>query len=221
MKLFRRCFAAVAFGCRYGQRWQFSSISEASASDPGKRAAPKKVCLLANTTNTPYSAVLNVAIAKEGKKVGLNVQTLDGNNDTATQAQQMTDLHREGVAGVIVVPVDAGHYTGARARYAKHIPVENSNAPRCPIGSEVRHGLHRPRRLRDGLFVAGTTLGNDLHGKAANIAEIEGLSRLRPDDQPHQWLRGRAKKGRPQREDHRQGGRQLGPTDRSERCSGH
>ncbi len=72
MKLFR-CLATVAVATGMAAM-AFSSISEASATTRASVTTPKKVCLLANTTNTPYSALLNVAIAKEGKKIGLNVQ---------------------------------------------------------------------------------------------------------------------------------------------------
>ena len=138
------------------------------------------MCLLANTTNTPYSALLNVAIAKEGKKVGLDVQTLDGNNDPATQAQQMSDCIAEKVAGVIVVPVDASAIVPSLAlAYAAHIPIWNDAAEVAPAGLKYISGFSGPGDYQMA-YLAGTTLGKLLHGKPANIAEIEGSSGFGP-----------------------------------------
>lgn len=180
MKLLNaRRFAAVASASAM-LTVSISTIGAASTGSVASAAAPKKVCLLANTTNSPYASILNVAIVNEGKKVGLDVQTLDGNNDIATQSQQMDTCIAEGVAGVIVVPVDASGIIPALARaYAKHIPIENSNAPVAPAGLKYVTAFTGPGDY-EMAYLAGTTLGKDLHGKAANIAEIQGSAGYGP-----------------------------------------
>jgi ribose transport system substrate-binding protein len=180
MKLSKcRRFAAIALAAAM-PAVAIGSITLTGAASTAAAAPLKKVCLLANTTNSPYAALLNVAITKEGKTVGLNVQTMDGNNDIATQAQQMDTCIAEKVAGVIVVPVDAVGIVPALARaYAAHIPIENSNAEVAPAGLKYIKGFTGPGDY-EMAYEAGTTLGNDLKGAAANIAEIEGSAGYGP-----------------------------------------
>jgi ABC-type sugar transport system substrate-binding protein len=172
--------AAVAISSISGASAATKTSAATKVATKTSAATPKKVCLLANTTNTAYAALLNVAIATEGKKVGLNVETLDGNNDIATQSEEMSTCIAEKVAGVIVVPVDALGIVPALARaYAAGIPVENSNAEVAPSGLKYIKAFTGPSDYKMA-YEAGTFLGNYLHGKAANIAEIEGSAGYGP-----------------------------------------
>jgi ribose transport system substrate-binding protein/inositol transport system substrate-binding protein len=174
MKLLsRRSFAALLVVA--------ASATVAISSMTGAGAATtKKVCLLANSTTSPYAALLNPAIVTEGAKLGLSVQTLDGNSDIATQAQQMDDCIAEKVAGVVVVPVDAKGIVPALARAAAAgIPIENSNAEVDPSGVKYIKAFTGPGDYEMALL-AGKTLGKDLKGAAANIAEIQGSAGYGP-----------------------------------------
>lgn len=125
---------AAISGRSVGKVWRYAfalaiaalAVTAVSSTALAGVAGGKTVCLLANSTSSPYAALLNPAIVNEGKKLGLTVQTLDGNSDIATQAQQMAQCIAEKVAGIIVVPVDAQGIVPSLARAAAAgIPIEN------------------------------------------------------------------------------------------------
>lgn len=66
-----------------------------------------KVAILISTLNNPFFVDLRDGAQQEAKKLGINLQVSDAQNDSTTQQNQAQNAQAQGVKAVIINPVDS------------------------------------------------------------------------------------------------------------------
>ena len=125
--------AALAVACTAGLMFGLSGCSQ------GSSGGKDKVTLLVSTLNNPFFVDLRDGAQEEAKKLGVDLQVSDAQNDSATQQNQAQNAQSQGVKAVIINPVDSDAAAPAVATLrGSSIPVVSVD--RSVTGEEV--GAH-------------------------------------------------------------------------------
>lgn len=90
----------------------------------GSAAANEKVVLSLSTLNNPFFVELRDGAQAEAKKAGIDLEVVDAQNDSSTQANQLTTAANGSAKAVIVNPVDSDAAgTSVKALNKANIPV--------------------------------------------------------------------------------------------------
>lgn len=73
----------------------------------GSAASGDKVSILISTLNNPFFVDLRDGAQQEAKKLGINLQVSDAQNDSTTQQNQAQNAQSQGAKAVIINPVDS------------------------------------------------------------------------------------------------------------------
>lgn len=74
----------------------------------GSGATPEKVIgVTMKNANNPFFKVIANSLDAEAKKVGYSTISLSGNDDVATQGNQIKDFITQGVSAIVLAPVDS------------------------------------------------------------------------------------------------------------------
>ena len=73
----------------------------------GSAAGGDKVSILISTLNNPFFVDLRDGAQQEAKKLGINLQVSDAQNDSTTQQNQAQNAQSQGAKAVIINPVDS------------------------------------------------------------------------------------------------------------------
>ncbi len=116
----------------HAQQASCSAFRGAQGSSGGK----DKVTLLVSTLNNPFFVDLRDGAQEEAKKLGVDLQVSDAQNDSATQQNQAQNAQSQGVRAVIINPVDSDAAAPAVATLrGSSIPVVSVD--RSVTGEEV------------------------------------------------------------------------------------
>ena len=124
-----------------------------------------------STLNNPFFVTMKEGVEAQAKALGLKVKIVDAQNDPAKQANDISDLLESGVSVLIINPVDsAAISTSVEAANAKNIPVITVDRS-ADKGKVVAHIASD--NVKGGEMAA--QLIAEKVGKAAKVAEIEGI----------------------------------------------
>lgn len=85
---------------------------------------PIKLGFAVSTLNNPFFVAMSNGVQEEAKKLGVQVTILNGNNDPATQLNQVEDLIQQHVNAIILNPTDSQSLsTAVEQANRAHIPV--------------------------------------------------------------------------------------------------
>lgn len=151
------CAGALAFGT--------AACGSSSSSSGGD-----KVALLVSTLNNPFFVDLRDGAQEEAKKLGIDLQVSDAQNDSATQQNQAQNAQSQGAKAVIINPVDSDAAGPAVA------PLISSNIPvisvdRSVTGEEV--SAHIASDNVAGGAQAATQLAKAM-GEKGDVIILEG-----------------------------------------------
>lgn len=152
--------AALAVACTAGLMFGLSGCSQ------GSSGGKDKVTLLASTLNNPFFVDLRDGAQEEAKKLGVDLQVSDAQNDSATQQNQAQNAQSQGVRAVIINPVDSDAAAPAVATLrGSSIPVVSVD--RSVTGEEVNAhiasdnvagGAQAARKLAEGMGKKGKVI---------------------------------------------------------------
>lgn len=171
MKTFLRAmavFAAVLFiaGC--------STESPASDSDAGDADDSGDITIgfSVSTLNNPYFVTLSNSVEEAAEAEGINVITIDAQDDPGKQVSDIEDLIQQGVDVLLVNPADeAGLGAGVEAANAAGIPV-------VTVDRNIDSGDIEAYIASDGIQggeLAGQFIADEL-GNAGNVVELQGIT---------------------------------------------
>ena len=152
--------AALAVACTAGLMFGLSGCSQ------GSSGGKDKVTLLVSTLNNPFFVDLRDGAQEEAKKLGVDLQVSDAQNDSATQQNQAQNAQSQGVRAVIINPVDSDAAAPAVATLrGSSIPVVSVD--RSVTGEEVNAhiasdnvagGAQAARKLAEGMGKKGKVI---------------------------------------------------------------
>ena len=152
--------AALAVACTAGLMLGLSGCSQ------GSSGGKDKVTLLVSTLNNPFFVDLRDGAQEEAKKLGVDLQVSDAQNDSATQQNQAQNAQSQGVRAVIINPVDSDAAAPAVATLrGSSIPVVSVD--RSVTGEEVNAhiasdnvagGAQAARKLAEGMGKKGKVI---------------------------------------------------------------
>ncbi|RBP97978.1 D-ribose ABC transporter substrate-binding protein [Bifidobacterium aemilianum] len=119
--------AGLALVCAGAMMVGFSACGGGSSSGSGN----EKVALLVSTLNNPFFVDLRDGAQAEAKKLGIDLQVSDAQNDSATQQNQAQNAQSQGAKAVIINPVDSDAAGSAVA------PLVSSNLPVISVDRAV------------------------------------------------------------------------------------
>jgi ribose transport system substrate-binding protein len=154
-------------------------LSACSTAEPKKETDDKKattgddkvkIGLSISTLNNPFFVTLKEGAEAEAKKQGIDITTVDAQNDPAKQVSDIEDLIQQGIDVLLVNPTDSAAITAAiEAANEASIPV--ITVDRSAEGGEVVSHIASDNVA--GGKMAGELLA-ELVGDAGKIVELEG-----------------------------------------------
>ncbi|GMA59262.1 ribose-binding protein [Alicyclobacillus sacchari] len=116
---------AISMGAVAGCGTSPASQSNAQAALGGSASAKTiKIGFAVSTLNNPFFVAMSNGVQQEAKKLGVQVTVLNGNNDPATQLNQVEDLIQQHVSAIILNPADSQSLsTAVEQANRAHIPV--------------------------------------------------------------------------------------------------
>ncbi|KYC85721.1 hypothetical protein B4096_3709 [Heyndrickxia coagulans] len=100
------------------------SMEPPSWAKPGKHKELKdmKIGLSISTLDNPFFVSMKNGVLREAKKKGMKVITVDAQNDTAKQINDIEDLIQQGVDILLINPTDSAAVSSA-VQSANHIGI--------------------------------------------------------------------------------------------------
>ncbi|MBB5172397.1 ribose ABC transporter substrate-binding protein RbsB [Texcoconibacillus texcoconensis] len=124
-----------------------------------------------STLNNPFFVSLEESAAEHAEELGVDLVTVDAQDDSATQANDVEDLMQQGIDLLLINPTDSDAVVGAiELANSEDIPVVTVD--RGAEGGEVVS--HIASDNVEGGEMAGELLV-DLVGEGAEVSEIEGI----------------------------------------------
>jgi len=148
------------------------SLEQGSKESEGKKKDEKiKIGLSISTLNNPFFVTLKEGAEEEAKSQGIDITTVDAQNDSAKQVSDIEDLIQRGVDILLVNPTDSAAVAAA---------IESANNANIPVitvdrsadGGEVI--AHIASDNAAGGKMAGEFLAEKLGGKG-KVVELEGI----------------------------------------------
>ncbi|WP_425590254.1 ribose ABC transporter substrate-binding protein RbsB [Fictibacillus sp. B-59209] len=131
-----------------------------------------KIGLSVSTLNNPFFVTLKEGAEKEAKKAGVQLKTVDAQDDSAKQVNDIEDLIQQGVDVLLVNPTDSAAISSA---------IESANSANIPVITVDRSAeggkvvSHIASDNVKGGQMAGDYIAKQLKGKG-NVVELEGIS---------------------------------------------
>jgi ribose transport system substrate-binding protein len=143
-----------------------------SGNEGGKDSEKKKIGLSISTLNNPFFVTLKEGAEAKAKELGVDLTTVDAQDDPAKQVSDIEDLIQQGVDLVLVNPADSSAVVSAiEAANDAGIPVITID--RSAEGGEV--AAHIASDNVAGGKMAGELIIEQLAGKG-KVVELEGIS---------------------------------------------
>ncbi len=140
---------------------------------PSKKADVKdmKIGLSVSTLNNPFFVSLKDGVIKEAKKKGIKVITVDAQNDTAKQINDVEDLLQQGVDALLINPTDSAAISTA-VQSANNVGVPVVTLDRSAEKGKVA-ALVASDNVKGGQMAADYIV--KMVGEKAKVAELEGV----------------------------------------------
>ncbi|KOO41095.1 ribose ABC transporter substrate-binding protein RbsB [Priestia koreensis] len=140
---------------------------------PSKKTDVKdmKIGLSVSTLNNPFFVSLKDGVIKEAKKKGIKVITVDAQNDTAKQINDVEDLLQQGVDALLINPTDSAAISTA-VQSANNVGVPVVTLDRSAEKGEVA-ALVASDNVKGGQMAADYIV--KMVGEKAQVAELEGV----------------------------------------------
>lgn len=143
-----------------------------SGNEGGKDSEKKKIGLSISTLNNPFFVTLKEGAEAKAKELGVDLTTVDAQDDPAKQVSDIEDLIQQGVDLVLVNPADSSAVVSAiEAANDAGIPVITID--RSAEGGEM--AAHIASDNVAGGKMAGELIIEQLAGKG-KVVELEGIS---------------------------------------------
>lgn len=130
-----------------------------------------KIGLSISTLNNPFFVTLKEGAEKEAKAQGIDITTVDAQNDSAKQVSDIEDLIQQGIDVLLVNPTDSAAVTAAIES------ANNANIPVITVDRSAEGGEVVSHIASDNVAggkMAGEFLVEKLGG-SGNIVELEGI----------------------------------------------
>lgn len=152
--------AVILAGCSLDQK---GGSSSEDSKDSGSKDDKVKVGLSISTLNNPFFVTLKEGAEKKAKEEGIDITTVDAQNDPAKQVSDVEDLIQKGIDVLLINPTDSAAITAA---------IESANSAGIPV-------ITVDRSAEGGEVVAHIASDNAAGGKMAGefLAEKLGASR--------------------------------------------
>jgi ribose transport system substrate-binding protein len=139
---------------------------------PGKKKDLKdvKIGLSVSTLDNPFFVSLKDGVIKQAKKKGMKVITVDAQNDTAKQINDIEDLIQQGVDVLLVNPTDSAAVSSA-VQSANHIGIPVITLDRSADKGKVA-SLVASDNITGGKMAANFIISRV--GKQAKVVELQG-----------------------------------------------
>lgn len=147
-----------------------NSIGAASVAVGAASASGKTIGFAVSTLNNPFFVAMQKGVQTEAKKDHVNVQVDNGNNDAATQLNQVQDLIQQKVSAILLNPVDSNSLSAA-VKLANKADIPVITLDRSVISGKVAtfiasNSVQAGKEAADELIKA-------LHGKG-QVVELQG-----------------------------------------------
>ncbi|XJZ27052.1 ribose ABC transporter substrate-binding protein RbsB [Bacillota bacterium Lsc_1132] len=145
--------------------------STEKASGTAEKSGKIKIGLSISTLNNPFFVSLKEGAEKEAKAQGAEIITVDAQNDSAKQVNDIEDLIQKKVDVLLINPTDSDAVTAA---------VESANNANIPVITVDRsaNGGKVVSHIASDNVAGGKMAGEfivDKLGKKGNIVELEGI----------------------------------------------
>ncbi|MFD3446573.1 ribose ABC transporter substrate-binding protein RbsB [Microbacteriaceae bacterium 4G12] len=130
-----------------------------------------KIGFSISTLNNPFFVTLKKGAEKKAKELGMELITVDAQNDAAKQANDVEDLIQKGVNLIVINPTDSDAVGSAVTA------ANNANIPVITVDRSAKSGKvvsHIASNNVEGGKMAGDYI-LQLVGKGANVVELEGI----------------------------------------------
>ena len=161
----------LAFGIAACSK-QGPDSAPAAASEPAAVASTATVGLAVSTLNNPFFVSLRDGAEAEAKKEGINLITVDAQDDPAKQQASVEDLIQKKVNVILINPTDSAAVANV-VKEATSKGIKVVSLDRSVTGAEV--SAHIASDNVAGGKMAGEFLLEKLGGKG-NIVELEGIA---------------------------------------------
>jgi ribose transport system substrate-binding protein len=153
-------------------------VLSACSMDPPEWAKPGtkkdlknvKIGLSVSTLDNPFFVSLKDGVIKQAKKKGMKVITVDAQNDTAKQINDIEDLIQQGVDVLLVNPTDSAAVSSA-VQSANHIGIPVITLDRSVDKGKVA-SLVASDNITGGKMAANFIISRV--GKQAKVVELQG-----------------------------------------------
>ncbi|MFN4236402.1 MULTISPECIES: ribose ABC transporter substrate-binding protein RbsB [Vogesella] len=161
----------LAFGIAACSK-QGPDSAPAAASEPAAATSTATVGLAVSTLNNPFFVSLRNGAEAEAKKEGINLITVDAQDDPAKQQASVEDLIQKKVNVILINPTDSAAVANV-VKEATSKGIKVVSLDRSVTGAEV--SAHIASDNVAGGKMAGEFLLEKLGGKG-NIVELEGIA---------------------------------------------
>ncbi|MEC5205125.1 ribose transport system substrate-binding protein [Vogesella perlucida] len=161
----------LAFGIAACSK-QGPDSAPAAASEPAAATSTATVGLAVSTLNNPFFVSLRNGAEAEAKKEGINLITVDAQDDPAKQQASVEDLIQKKVNVILINPTDSAAVANV-VKEATGKGIKVVSLDRSVTGAEV--SAHIASDNVAGGKMAGEFLLEKLGGKG-NIVELEGIA---------------------------------------------
>ena len=161
----------LAFGIAACSK-QGPDSAPAAASEPAAVASTATVGLAVSTLNNPFFVSLRDGAEAEAKKEGINLITVDAQDDPAKQQASVEDLIQKKVNVILINPTDSAAVANV-VKEATSKGIKVVSLDRSVTGADV--SAHIASDNVAGGKMAGEFLLEKLGGKG-NIVELEGIA---------------------------------------------
>lgn len=161
----------LAFGIAACSK-QGPDSAPATASEPAAATSTATVGLAVSTLNNPFFVSLRNGAEAEAKKEGINLITVDAQDDPAKQQASVEDLIQKKVNVILINPTDSAAVANV-VKEATSKGIKVVSLDRSVTGAEV--SAHIASDNVAGGKMAGEFLLEKLGGKG-NIVELEGIA---------------------------------------------
>lgn len=161
----------LAFGIAACSK-QGPDSAPAAASEPAAATSTATVGLAVSTLNNPFFVSLRNGAEAEAKKEGINLITVDAQDDPAKQQASVEDLIQKKVSVILINPTDSAAVANV-VKEATSKGIKVVSLDRSVTGADV--SAHIASDNVAGGKMAGEFLLEKLGGKG-NIVELEGIA---------------------------------------------
>ncbi|MCA1065218.1 ribose ABC transporter substrate-binding protein RbsB [Rossellomorea sp. AcN35-11] len=145
--------------------------SEKSSGDNGSKEGTKKIGLSISTLNNPFFVTLRDGAEAKAKELGLEITTVDAQNDPSKQLSDIEDMIQQNVDILLVNPADSAAIASA-IQSANDAGIPVITVDRSAEGGEVVSHIASDNTA--GGKMAGEFIVEKL-GDAGKVVELEGI----------------------------------------------